>query len=111
MTKEPKNKEGEAVRSGDNRRPDGTFGKDNTANLDGRPKETEEDKIQKKAIQEYIAEFKESLAPVLEIIPPKLQEGVEAGNLQAMKEVIDILVSKAPQKQDLEVKVIPFDDI
>ena len=111
MTKQT-NKEQEETRDNKPERDEkGRLLPGNTANLDGRPKETEEDKIQKKAIQEYIAEFKESLAPVLEMIPLKLQEGVEAGNLQAMKEVIDILVSKAPQKQDLEVKVIPFDDI
>ncbi len=110
MTKEPKNKEQQETAN--NSVVGKPFEKDDPRiNRKGRKPDTEEDKIQKKAIQEYIAEFKESLAPVLEIIPPKLQEGVEAGNLQAMKEVIDILVSKAPQKQDLEVKVIPFDDI
>jgi len=66
----------------------------------GRPKGVK-NSIEKKAIKEYIKDFKESLAPILEIIPPKLREKAEKGDLQAIKEVIDILVDKAPKKSQV----------
>lgn len=67
----------------------------------GRPKETEIDKIKKKAIKEHVAEYKERLAEALPLIDPVLIEKAKSGDIQAIREINDIIVDKAVRKTDI----------
>ena len=99
----------ESVKSGDNRQPDGTFGPNNIANPKGRPVETEEEKLvkklTKKANEQYVEEYKESLASALPEISPVLIAKAKRGDIQAIKEIDDIMVEKAPKKEKHEGEV------
>ena len=67
----------------------------------GRPKDTESSKIKKKAIKQLVAEYKEGLANALSEISPILLGKAKAGDIQAIKEIHEIIVEKAVRKQDL----------
>jgi len=70
----------------------------------GRPKETEQDKIKKRAIKELIKEYQENLAQALPNISPVLIKKAEEGDIQAMKELHDRVMGKAPQTTDITSK-------
>lgn len=68
----------------------------------GRPKETEEQKVIKKATKQLISEFKESLAEALPFISPVLVKKATEGDLQAIKEVNDRVMGKARETVGLD---------
>ncbi len=70
-------------------------------NRDGRPPETPEDRIIKKATKEFIAEYKEKLGQALPLISPVLIAKAMEGDMQAIKEVNDRVMGKAEQHTDL----------
>lgn len=79
----------------------------------GRPPDTEETKLknlQKKAIKELVAEYKERLAAALPEIDPVLAAKAKGGDIAAIKEINDILVEKAVSRHDVTSgdKPIPF---
>lgn len=78
------------------RNPDGTFAQ-GTAPGPGRPPDTEEVIIQKKAVKEIVKEYKESLAEVLPALSTVLKEKALTGDIPAIKEVHDRVMDKAPQ--------------
>lgn len=67
----------------------------------GRPKDTEEDKIKKKAIKEFIKEYQENLAEALPQISSVLIAEAQKGNIQAIKELNDRVMGKPPQRTDI----------
>lgn len=73
----------------------------NTANPYGREPDTEEDKIKKKAIREYIEEYKQKLAEALPRISPVLIRKAEEGDVAAIRELHDRVMGKAPQQTDI----------
>ena len=75
--------------------PGGVFKEGNPGG--GRPKETEDQKIIKKATKQLIEEFKEALAEALPLISPVLVKKATEGDLQAIKEVNDRVMGKAQQ--------------
>ena len=90
-----------AEESGANRRPDGTFGPKNMANPEGRPPDTPEVIIQKKAIKQIVSEYKEKLAEALPEISPVLIAKALAGDIQAIKEVHDRVMGGVPRDLNL----------
>ena len=76
-------------------------GFDPRRNYNGRPPETEEQKIVKKAQKELIAEYKEKLAEALPLISPVLIAKAMEGDMQAIKEVNDRVMGKAEAKTDI----------
>jgi len=72
-----------------------------SGNPDGRPPETEETKIIKKAQRELISEYKEKLAEALPLISPVLIAKAMEGDMQAIKEVNDRVMGKAEAKTDI----------
>lgn len=73
----------------------------NTANPEGRPQTTEEEKIVKKATEQLVKEYKESLAQALPTISPVLIKKAEEGDLGSIKEINDRVIGKADQKVDI----------
>jgi hypothetical protein len=69
----------------------------------GRPKETLEQKITKKATKEFIEDYKEKLAAALPRISPVLIKKAMTGDIPAIKELNDRVMGKAPQNTDLNV--------
>ena len=69
----------------------------------GRPPLTEEDRLKKKATEEYINEYKERLAEALPLISPALIKKAKQGDVQAIKEVNDRVMGKAPQTMDVKI--------
>jgi len=63
----------------------------------GRPKETEEQKIAKKASKQLIEEYKEALAQALPALSPVLVKKASDGDLGAIKEVNDRVMGKPQQ--------------
>lgn len=82
------------------RNPDGTFAVGNPGGP-GRPPETEEQKIVKKAQKELITEYKEKLAEALPLISPILIAKAMEGDMSAIKEVNDRVMGKAEAKTDI----------
>jgi hypothetical protein len=72
-----------------------------TANPNGRPIETEEKKLIKKAVKEIVSEYKETLANALPNIGPVLLKKAIEGDITAIKEVHDRAMGKAEQKTDV----------
>lgn len=79
----------------------------NTANPDGRPKETPEQKLIKRATKELIAEYKEGLAQALPLISPVLIAKAASGDVPAIKELHDRIMGKAEQKTEVEIGLKP----
>lgn len=70
-------------------------------NREGRPPETPEQKIAKKATKEFIAEYKERLGEALPLISPILIAKALEGDMVAIKEINDRVMGKAESKTDL----------
>ncbi len=67
----------------------------------GRPKDTPQSKIVKKAIKELVIEYKQGLAEALPFIRPVLVQKASEGDIQAIKEVNDRVMGKSPQSTDI----------
>lgn len=74
---------------------------DGTAPGPGRPKDTPEQKIIKKATKQIIAEYKEALAEALPLIRPVLVAKAMEGDVPAIKELHDRVMDKAKQSTDI----------
>ena len=57
----------------------------------GRPKDTQEQKIIKKAVKEFLKEYEMSFAEALPEISPVVIERAKQGNMQAIQEVHKVL--------------------
>jgi len=82
------------------RNEDGTFAP-GTAPGPGRPEDTPEQKIIKKATKELIAEYKEALGEALPLIRPILVAKALDGDIGAIKEIHDRVMDKAKQPTDV----------
>ena len=67
----------------------------------GRLPDTPEQKLQKKAVKQIIAEYKEALAEALPFIQPVLIAKAIEGDMTAIKEVHDRAMDKAKQPTDI----------
>ena len=76
-------------------------GFDERRNYDGRPPDTEDDKIRKKATKELIAEYKEALGEALPLIRPVLIAKALEGDITAIKEIHDRVMDKAKQSTSI----------
>lgn len=68
----------------------------------GRPKETEQDKIVKKATKELIKEYKEALGEALPLIKPVLVAKALEGDIPAIKEIHDRVMDKSRQNLGID---------
>lgn len=82
------------------RNEDGTFAVGNSGGP-GRPEDTVQDKIIKKATKELIAEYKEALGEALPLIQPILIAKALEGDMAAIKEVHDRVMDKSKQPTDI----------
>jgi hypothetical protein len=78
-------------------------GDDPRRNLDGRPPDTPESKIIKKATKELIAEYKEALGESLPLIKPILIAKALEGDMTAIKEIHDRVMDKSIQKNETDL--------
>ena len=92
----------ETIENGIKRKEDGTFDI-GTAPGPGRPPDSEQDKIIKKATKELIAEYKESLGESLPLIKPILIAKALEGDMIAIKEIHDRVMDKSKQPSEMEV--------
>lgn len=79
----------------------------------GRPKDTPEQKIIKKAQREIIEEYKQALCEALPMIRPALVAKAMEGDVPAIREIHDRTMDKAKQVNDLNVNgelTITFDE-
>lgn len=81
------------------RNEDGTFAQGNIGG--GRPPDTLEQKIMKKATKELISEYKEALGEALPLILPILKAKALEGDMTAIKEIHDRVMDKAKQPTDI----------
>ena len=70
-------------------------------NPEGRPKDTEEKKLLRKAAKDIIADYKQALAEALPMIQPVLIAKAIEGDIQAIKEIHDRSMDKAKQATDI----------
>lgn len=77
-------------------------GFDPRRNLAGRPPDTEQDKIIKKATKELIKEYKESLGEALPLIKPVLIAKALEGDMGAIKEIHDRVMDKSRQNLGID---------
>ena len=75
-----------------------------SGNPEGRPPDTLQDKIIKKATKELIAEYKESLGEALPLIKPVIIAKALEGDMTAIKEIHDRVMDKAKQSTDITSK-------
>lgn len=87
----------EETKTGIIRDEQGRFVNGVSGNPDGRPPDTEEQIITKKAVKELIKEYKEGLADALEKVSPILIAEALKGNIQAIKEINDRVMGKPEQ--------------
>lgn len=71
----------------------------------GRPKDTPEQKLVKKAAKQIIAEYKEALAEALPMIQPVLIAKAIEGDMTAIKELHDRTMDKAKQSTELSGEI------
>lgn len=76
-------------------------GFDERRNYDGRPKDTPEAKIIKKATKQLIEEYKESLGESLPLIKPIIIAKALEGDMTAIKEIHDRVMDKSKQPTDI----------
>lgn len=93
--------ESEVSQAGGIRDEQGRFIPGVSGNPEGRPPETIEQKIIKKAVKELIADYKEGLTDALESIKPVLIAEALKGNMQAIKEINDRTMGKPEQVTDI----------
>lgn len=86
------------------RNPDGTFAVGYEGGP-GRPKDTLETKIIRKATKELIAEYKESLGEALPLIRPIIIAKALEGDMAAIKEIHDRVMDKAKQSTEVTGKI------
>jgi len=67
----------------------------------GRPKDTPEKKIEKKAIKQLVDKYRSNIAEALDKVSPVLIKQALKGNMMAIREINDIVGSHAPKKQDV----------
>ena len=67
----------------------------------GKKPDTPEQKLEKKAIKQFIAEYQERLAAALPLIDPVLIKKAKGGDVPAIKELHDRVMGKAPQRTDI----------
>ena len=102
--------------NGVKRRKDGTFLPGSVPNPSGRPEETEEKKVARKAMKELIIDYKEKLAEVLPELSPILMKLALEGDMPAIKELHDRVMGKPEQKvqgdpdNPLQVVLVKFMD-
>ena len=85
--------------------------KDGNEGGPGRPPDTEEKKLVKKAVRELVKEYEESLADALPQISPILIAKAIQGDVSAIKELHDRVMGKPPQRTDITSggeKIIPI---
>lgn len=87
--------------TGKNRDEQGRFIPGVSGHPEGRPADTEEAKIAKKALKITIAEYKEKLAEVLPQLSPVIIALALKGDMSAIKEIHDRIMGKAPQDLNL----------
>lgn len=75
---------------------------DSRINRKGRPPDTEEGKIKKKATKELIREYKESLGEALPLIKPVLIAKALEGDISAIKEIHDRVMDKSRQNMGID---------
>lgn len=80
-------------------------GYDPRRNYDGRPQDTPESKIIKKATKELISEYKESLGEALPLIRPIIIAKALEGDMTAIKEIHDRVMDKAKQSTEVTGKI------
>jgi hypothetical protein len=85
---------------GTKRKDDGTFDV-GTAPGPGRPADTPEQKIVKRAIKELVKEYKEDLAQILPQIKPVIEKRALEGDMTAIKEIHDRVMDKSKQPTDI----------
>jgi len=90
--------------NGIKRNPDGTFAEGKIGGP-GRPKDTPEKIIEKKAIKQIVEEYKATLADSLPLISPVLVAKALDSDVQAIKEIHDRVMGKAPQSVELNARV------
>jgi len=73
-----------------------------SGNPEGRPIETEQDKIVKKATKEIIKEYKEALGEALPLIKPVILAKALEGDMTAIKEIHDRVMDKSRQNVGLD---------
>ena len=91
----------EQEETGITRNPDGTYPKGVSGNPDGRPVDTPEKKIERKAIKQIVSEYKEKLADSLSLIEPVLVAKALDSDVSAIKEIHDRVMGKAQQNLDV----------
>lgn len=70
-------------------------------NPEGRPKDTPEQKLIKKASKQIIEEYKEALIETLPMIKPVIVAKALEGDMSAIKEIHDRTMDKAKQATDI----------
>lgn len=82
----------------ENNRPEHLWKPGYCPNPNGRPKQTEEDKIKKKAIKEIIKKYEASLAEILPDLPAILKKkAIDDEDIQAIREIHDRVMGKPRQ--------------
>lgn len=80
------------------------FKQGESGNPNGRPKDTPEQKLVKKAAKQIIAEYKEALAEALPMIRPVLIAKALEGDISSIKEIHDRTMDKAKQPSEITGK-------
>lgn len=83
---------------------DTQFKKGQSGNPAGRKKDTEKDKLVKKAKKQFIKDYIEKLSAELPEIEPILVKKAKSGNIVAIKEIHDRVMGKAPQAIEMTGK-------
>jgi hypothetical protein len=100
----------EIEKTGKNRNKQGKFVKGFSGNTKGRPPETLEEKMVKKASKEIVSEYKERLTEVLPKLSVILINKALEGDMQAIKELHDRAMGKPHQQTNItsDDKPIPI---
>ena len=94
---------------GKSRDEQGRFVEGISGNPNGRSPQTLEEKLVKKATQDYVEEYKSRLAKSLIRIDPVLVGKAEQGDILAIKEIHAVVVGEATKRHQVEFR--PFDDV
>ena len=81
-----------------------------SGNYNGRPIESTEKKLIRKANKQFIAEYLESLTQALVDISPVLIAKAIDGDMMAIKEVNDRAIGKALQKSEVKQEITLVDE-